>query len=79
MTEPATIAPPPALARLIDALGHEVTATIAPSGLLIILTRTVDVPDGEREGMLDGYPALDRESARALGDALLEFAGREGR
>jgi hypothetical protein len=69
---------PPELARFIDALGHEVTATIAPSGLLVILARTVDVPDGERRGLLDGHPALDREAARVLGEALIGFADGEG-
>jgi len=72
-----TTAPPPVLARLIDALGREVTATLAPSGLLIILSRTVDIPDGEHRGALDGYPALDRESAGVLGAALLQFANRQ--
>jgi len=76
MTDTAA-ARPPVLARLIDALGREVTATLAPSGLLIILSRTVDIPDGEHRGALDGYPALDRESAGVLGAALLKFANRQ--
>ena len=70
--------PPAELARFIDALGHEVTATIAPSGLLVVLARTVDIADGQHRGLLDGHPALDRETARVLGEALLDFADREG-
>jgi hypothetical protein len=75
MPADTTTPPPPVLARFIDALGREVTATIAPSGLLIILSRTVDVAEGERLGALNGYPALDRETAGLLGAALLEYAG----
>lgn len=55
------------LASLIDALGHRVTATRAPSGLLIILTLNPD------SGLRDGHPALHRENARALRDALNDF------
>jgi hypothetical protein len=60
------------LARFIDALGRVVTATVAPSGLLIVLTRT------PATGLRGGHPALDRETARVLGTALIEFADREG-
>ena len=60
-------------AHFIDALGRQVTATIAPSGLLVILTR--DAGTGDLRG---GHPALDRETARVLGEALIEFADREG-
>jgi hypothetical protein len=59
------------LARLIDAQGHEVTAEITRSGLLVILSRTPD------EGLSGGHPALNAENARELGLALIAFADRE--
>ena len=55
------------LASLIDALGRRVTAIVTPSGLLTILTRTPD------EGLRGGHPALDREQAAVLRDALTAF------
>jgi hypothetical protein len=58
----------PVLAEFFDALGRQVTATVAPSGLLVILTRTPDA------GLRGGHPALDRETARVLGEALIEYA-----
>ena len=58
---------PPELARFIDALGRQVTATIAPSGVLVILTRDPET------GLRGGHPAPDRESAAELRDALTEF------
>ena len=69
---PADVSAPPELARFIDGLGREVTATIAPSGLLVILTRSPE------SGLRGGHPALDRETARVLGDALIDFADLEG-
>ena len=66
------IAPPAEPARIIDALGRHVTAEVTPSGLLVILTRTPD------EGLRSGHPALGRENARELGNALLAFADGEG-
>jgi hypothetical protein len=58
---------PAELASFIDALGHQVTVVVAPSGLLVILTRTAD------EGLRDGHPALNVENAIELRDALMEF------
>ena len=66
------VKPPPERARFIDALGRQVTATVAPSGLLVILTRSPE------SGLRDGHPALDGETARVLGEALIGFADREG-
>lgn len=57
------------LARLTDALGRRVIAAVAPSGLLVILTQTAD------EGLRGGHPALNREQAAELRDALTEFIG----
>ena len=68
---PADTTAPAEIARLIDALGHLVTAEETRSGLLVILTRTA------AKGLRDGHPALDRESARTLGKALIEYADRE--
>lgn len=62
------------LANFLDALGRRVTAELTRSGLLAILTRTPD------EGLKGGHPALDRDNARELGNALLAFAdGGESR
>ena len=62
---------PPVLAEFFDALGRQVTATIAPSGLLVILTR------GPESGLRGGHPVLDRESAVKLRNALGEFIDGE--
>ena len=64
----ADVAPPVALARFIDAQGHEVTAVVTRSGLCVVLARTPD------EGLRSGHPALSRDNARELGNALLAFA-----
>ena len=71
MTELANTLPPGVLTRFIDAQGHQVTAGVTRSGLLVILTRTPD------EGLRGGHPALSRDNARQLGNALLAFADRE--
>ena len=55
------------LVSLIDALGRRVTAIVTPSGLLTILTLTMD------EGLRGGHPALDRKQAAELRDALTAF------
>jgi hypothetical protein len=67
-----TTTAPPEPARFIDALGRQVTATIAPSGILVILTRDPET------GLRGGHPALDRESAAELRDALTEFIDGTG-
>jgi hypothetical protein len=67
-----TTTAPPELAHFIDALGRQVTATVAPSGILIILTRDPE------SGVLGGHPALDRESAAELRDPLNEFIDGTG-
>jgi hypothetical protein len=59
----------PVLAEFFDALGRRVTATIARSGILVILTRDPE------SGLRGGHPALDRESAAELRDALTAFIG----
>jgi hypothetical protein len=61
------------LASFIDALGRRVTAEVANSGLLVILTRTAD------EGLNGGHPALNAENATALRDALNVFLEQEPR
>jgi len=58
----------PVLADFIDSQGHRVTAEETRSGLLAVLTR---MPSS---GLRNGHPALDRDSARTLGLALLAFA-----
>jgi len=65
---PADIRPPAEIATLTDALGREVTAVEAPSGLLVILTRT------PQTGLNGGHPALNRELARELGAVLVAWA-----
>lgn len=67
---PADTQAVPELARFTDALGRRVTAEPTRSGLLALLTRTVD------EGLNVGHPCLSRENARELGEALLAFADR---
>jgi hypothetical protein len=57
---------PAELARFIDAQGHLVTAEITRSGLLVLLTRA------SGRG-LAGHPALNRENAEQLRDALDEY------
>jgi hypothetical protein len=69
VTETNTTTAPPELAHFTDALGRVVTATIARSGILVILTRDPG------SGLRGGHPALDRESAAELRDALTEFIG----
>jgi hypothetical protein len=64
--------PPVELARFIDALGRRVTAEVTRSGLLAILTQTAG------EGLNGGHPALSREHAETLRDALNEFIDGEG-
>lgn len=59
--------PPVELTRFIDAQGHRVTAELTRSGLLAILTQTAG------EGLNGGHPALNREHAKTLRDALNEF------
>lgn len=61
----------PELARFIDALGRRITATVAPSGLLVILTRAPDT------GLRGGHPALNRENVTELRDALNVFLDGE--
>lgn len=56
------------LARLIDAQGRRVTATVTRSGLLAIITATPD------EGIKSGHPCLSPANARELGNALIAFA-----
>jgi hypothetical protein len=56
------------LANFLDALGRRVTVEGTRSGLASILTRTPE------SGLLGGHPALDRDNARELGNALLAFA-----
>ena len=60
------------LANFLDALGRRVTAEVTRSGLLAVLTRT------PAEGLRGGHPALNRDNARELGNALLAFASTEG-
>jgi hypothetical protein len=60
------------LANFFDAQGHRVTAELTRSGLLAILTQTAD------EGLNGGHPALNREHAETLRDALNEFIDGEG-
>lgn len=67
---PANAKPPARLARFIDAQGHRVTAEVTRSGLLAILTRTVE------EGIKSGHPCLNAENAVELRDALNELIGR---
>lgn len=62
---------PAELASFIDALGRRVTAGVAYSGLLVILTQTPEL------GLKGGHPALSQDDARVLGNALLAFADRE--
>ena len=61
------------LARFIDLHGKRVTAVTA--GLrgeqVAILTSTAD------EGLAGGHPFLNKDNARELGNALLEFADRD--
>ncbi len=77
----ADVTAPACLADLIDAHGHRVTAELTRSGLVAVLTRTVDGELGtwvRGKGFSSGHPALDRENARELGNALLAFAEGEG-
>lgn len=67
---PATLPGLP-LASFLDALGRQVTAEPTRSGLLAVLTRTVD------EGLRSGHPCLDRDNARELGLALVAWADEE--
>lgn len=60
------------LANILDAHGRQVTAEVTRSGLLAILTRTVGT------GQDSGQPALNRENAVELRDALNDFIAREG-
>jgi hypothetical protein len=55
------------LASFLDAQGHRVTAEITRSGLLVILSRTPG------EGLSGGHPALNRENAVELRNALTEY------
>lgn len=64
---PADTTDPPELAHFTDALGRVVAATITRSGVLVILTRDPE------SGLRGGHPALDRESAAELRDALTAF------
>jgi hypothetical protein len=71
-------APPAELAAFIDAYGRRVTAVPTRSGLLVILTSAVD--EESRQGyraVNQGHPALDREMAQVLGEALIGFADGE--
>lgn len=65
----ADTAPPAELARLIDAQGHRVIATVTRSGLLVILTQT-QTGDEPRDS---GRPALNPENARELRKAIDEY------
>lgn len=58
---------PAPLASIVDAQGHEVSAWETRSGLLVILTRTPG------QGLRGGHPALNREQAAELRDALDEY------
>ena len=69
MTTPTTNPP---LANLIDAQGHKVTATVARSGLLAIITTA------REDGIRSGHPCLNRENAIELRNALTEFIARSG-
>lgn len=58
------------LANFLDALGRRVTVEVTRSGLAAVLTR---MPES---GLNGGHPALSRDNARELGNALLAFADR---
>jgi hypothetical protein len=60
--------PPVELASFIDALGRRVTVEVTRSGLAAILTQTPE------RGLRGGHPALNRDNARELGNALIAFA-----
>lgn len=58
------------LANILDAQGHRVTAEVTRSGLLVVRAWTTD-------GKLSGHPALNREHAAELRDALTAFIDGE--
>lgn len=60
------------LARFIDAQGHRVTASVTPSGLLVIPVRTVG------KNIKSGDAALSPENARALRKAIDEYLEEVG-
>lgn len=77
---PANPTPAEPLADFIDAHGRRVTAEETRSGLVAVLTRTVDGALGTwtaGEGFRSGHPALDRENALELGTALVAWANGE--